>query len=333
MEDLKFTQAVSRLRVLEKRLLDKSKIERMIDSASADEVLRILSETEYANLMSDVKRAEDYELLLSKELKRVYSLIYEISPDKTIIDIMSLRNDYHNIKVLLKGKALDKDLDYLLMPDGNMDVNELKSAIQSGDLRDLNPMAKMAIEEVNKIFADTKDPQQIDIIVDRYMFAHMLDMAKTTKMDFLIDYVKITIDFTNIKTLIRVKKQQKDVKFLREVLIDGGTISLDKFTISLNDSLENFMSKIRATKYFDIIKVGIEEYISTNKLTALEKICDNYIMDYIKKAKYITFGAEPLIAYVLAKETEIKIIRIIMVGKLNNIAPEVIRERVRDVYV
>lgn len=333
MEDLKFTQAVSRLRVLEKRLLDKSKIERMIDSASADEVLRILSETEYANLMSDVKRAEDYELLLSKELKRVYSLIYEISPDKTIIDIMSLRNDYHNIKVLLKGKALDKDLDYLLMPDGNMDVNELKSAILSGDLRDLNSMAKMAIEEVNKIFADTKDPQQIDIIVDRYMFIHMLDMAKTTKMDFLIDYVKITIDFTNIKTLIRVKKQQKDVKFLREVLIDGGTISLDKFTISLNDSLENFMSKIRATKYFDIIKVGIEEYISTNKLTALEKICDNYIMDYIKKAKYITFGAEPLIAYVLAKETEIKIIRIIMVGKLNNIAPEVIRERVRDVYV
>ncbi len=33
------------------------------------------------------------------------------------------------------------------------------------------------------------------------------------------------------------------------------------------------------------------------------------------------------------KETEIKIIRIIMVGKLNNIAEEVIRERLRDIYV
>ena len=32
------------------------------------------------------------------------------------------------------------------------------------------------------------------------------------------------------------------------------------------------------------------------------------------------------------KETEIKIIRIIMVGKLNNVDTSVIRERVREVY-
>ena len=36
---------------------------------------------------------------------------------------------------------------------------------------------------------------------------------------------------------------------------------------------------------------------------------------------------------IYAKETEIKLIRIIMVGKLNNVAEEVIRERLRDSYV
>ena len=36
---------------------------------------------------------------------------------------------------------------------------------------------------------------------------------------------------------------------------------------------------------------------------------------------------------IYAKETEIKIIRIIMVGKLNNIPAEVVRERLRDIYV
>ena len=46
----------------------------------------------------------------------------------------------------------------------------------------------------------------------------------------------------------------------------------------------------------------------------------------------VTTG-EPLLAYIYAKETEIKVIRIIMVGKLNNIAEEVIRERLRDIYV
>ena len=56
-------------------------------------------------------------------------------------------------------------------------------------------------------------------------------------------------------------------------------------------------------------------------------------MEKMKSAKMISFGGEPLLAYIYAKETEIKVIRIIMVGKLNNINGEVIRERLRDIYV
>ena len=35
-----------------------------------------------------------------------------------------------------------------------------------------------AIEEAQRDFLSTKDPQRIDIITDRYMFRHMLDIAK-----------------------------------------------------------------------------------------------------------------------------------------------------------
>ena len=57
MDVMQFTQAISRIWVLETRLLDKAKIERMIEANSADEVLKILEETEYANIMGNVKRA------------------------------------------------------------------------------------------------------------------------------------------------------------------------------------------------------------------------------------------------------------------------------------
>ena len=72
MDIMQFTQVIPRLRVLETRLLDKAKLDRMIDSKSADEALRVLGETEYSNVMSGAKRAEDYEGVLSDELKRVY---------------------------------------------------------------------------------------------------------------------------------------------------------------------------------------------------------------------------------------------------------------------
>ena len=69
MDKMQFTQVIPRIRVLETKLLDKAKIDRMIDANSADEAIKVLQETEYANVMTNVKRAEDYEVILSEELK------------------------------------------------------------------------------------------------------------------------------------------------------------------------------------------------------------------------------------------------------------------------
>jgi len=60
---------------------------------------------------------------------------------------------------------------------------------------------------------------------------------------------------------------------------------------------------------------------------------DNYIIELNKQSKYVHFGPEPIFSYIVAKETEIKVLRIIMVSKLNNIPPDRIRERLRDLYV
>src|SRR5471030_608213 len=108
MDKMQFSQVIPRIRVYETKLLDKSKIDKMIDSNSADEALKMLQETEYASLMSNVKRAEDYEVILSKELKRVFDVMYDISPMKSLVDLMSIKYDYQNIKVILKGMFLKK---------------------------------------------------------------------------------------------------------------------------------------------------------------------------------------------------------------------------------
>ena len=91
MDSMQFAQVIPRLRVLETRLLDKAKIDRMIDGDSANEALKVLQESEYANVMTGVKRAEDYEIVLSKELKRVYELMNDISPDKSLVDLMAIK--------------------------------------------------------------------------------------------------------------------------------------------------------------------------------------------------------------------------------------------------
>lgn len=65
----------------------------------------------------------------------------------------------------------------------------------------------------------------------------------------------------------------------------------------------------------------------------LEKLRDNYILNFSKIGKYVTFGIEPLVGFITAKENDIKNIRIILSGKLNNISNDKIKERIRDTYV
>ncbi|HBJ1647533.1 V-type ATP synthase subunit C [Clostridium botulinum] len=333
MDMMQFSQVIPRLRVYETKLLDKSKIDRMIDSNSANEALKVLQETEYANVMTNVKRAEDYEVILSEELKRLFNLMYEISPMKSLVDLMSIKYDYQNIKVILKGIFLKKDLSYLLIDVGTIEASKLKYLVENNDLRDLPQVMREAVEESKDKFENTKDPQVLDIILDKYMFKQLVQIKNEIKDNFVNKYVESVIDSTNLKTLLRVKKQNKGREFFTSVIIEGGSLDKDKLLGMLNDAVENISNKLAFTDYNDLIKSGIEYYTKTGSVSLLEKLVDNYIMDMMKDAKIIPFGVEPLLAYIYAKETEIKIIRIVMVGKLNNISAEVIRERLRDIYV
>ena len=56
-------------------------------------------------------------------------------------------------------------------------------------------------------------------------------------------------------------------------------------------------------------------------------------MDLIKSQKSNPFTVAPIFSYILAKQNELKAVQIILSGKKNNLPDELIRERIRDLYV
>ena len=67
--------------------------------------------------------------------------------------------------------------------------------------------------------------------------------------------------------------------------------------------------------------------------SAFERWCDNRIIQTISPQNYHAFTIGPVIAYVIARQNEIKTVRIILSGKLNDLPDDSIRERVREMYV
>ena len=167
MDRMDYGQSVVTIRVLEKRLLTKNRIERMIESETCEEVLKLLSETEYSQDMTDIQNSRDYEKILKRETERVFSLVRNMSKNKEVVDILSLKYDYHNLKVLIKSKVFEKDNTNLLMNAGTIDITKFKTKSETQSL-DLPEEILEAIAEIKK--EENLTPQKIDIIVEKYYF-------------------------------------------------------------------------------------------------------------------------------------------------------------------
>lgn len=333
MDIMDFTQAAARIKVLETRLLSRTKIERMVDAKDVEEVIKILGETEYSNAIGEHNKVEEYEKILSAELNRVYKLMYEMSREKIVVDILALKYDYHNLKVLIKEKILQKNLKNLYIAISTIDFPKLRQDYLDNNLGDIDERFNKILENVRKDFEINSDPQRIDILLDRYYFDHLYELAKKADIPLFINYVQNLIDFTNIKSLIRIKKQNKGADFLEEVILCNGKIEKNNIILQANNSLQDILEKF---KNYDIslqLKSGLEFYQQSESLSEFEKQCDNYLMGLNKPSKYINFGPEPIFSYIVAKETEVKVLRIIIVSKLNKLSPNNIRERLRDLYV
>ena len=66
MNRMDYGRSVVTVRVLEKKLLTKNKLDRMIDAETPEEVLKLLGDTEYSQNMSDIQNAQDYEVILKE---------------------------------------------------------------------------------------------------------------------------------------------------------------------------------------------------------------------------------------------------------------------------
>lgn len=333
MSENKYLYSVTRVRALETKLLDKAKIERMVEAKDADEVIKILYETDYAGSISEMKGIEDYESALSQELSKTYELLGEISPVPELTDIFLYRYDIHNLKTLLKSSFLGEENDELLSSVGTIPLQKLKEMVKEKDFRDLNPIIRECAEEVVNEFTVNPDPQLIDVILDKCLFNLMYKTAKDNKSGFLMDYIAAQIDLANIKTFIRVKSMGYGRDFLKKVILDNGKLDFGFYNDIFDEPLETLVERLAYKDYHTVVEDGAASYQKTKSLTRFEKLSDDFLFNIAKKGKYVAFGIEPLVGYLMAKENEVKIIRMIMVGKMNEIPNELIRERLRDVYV
>ena len=110
--------AVASVRSMENKLLSQQKLMQMAEAKSAEEALRLLSDTAYGK--TQVQDVHQFEEMIETHLEETYTSVAKLIPDEALIDIFLYKNDYHNIKVLSKEEILRANYKRFLVRGGTI---------------------------------------------------------------------------------------------------------------------------------------------------------------------------------------------------------------------
>ncbi len=294
------------VRMMEKKLLPQSAVERILD-APLEDAMKLLAQNSSVDFSEwDGKNPSGFEAILQQDLAKTYEFIYSICPDPIVIDIVRLKYKYHNKKALAKSLVTGEDAaEIYIFPEETV---------------------------TGSIDTDITDPQKIDFIYDEQYYRELVQLADLTGNEFIIDYCRMSVDFYNVKVFLRARAMKKPFAQIAGCLIEGGKVPVSKYFDLYDKSLDAVENSLYYQFFGSLIQKGIESFESTGHLGITEKLLDDALMAEVKKSKLVSFGPEVLFAYMLAKENEVRQIRLIMTCKQNDIDSAVIRERLRDNY-
>ena len=328
LKDTDYLFISTRLRSLENRLLNRKRMERMLEARTDEDAAKVLSECGYEGLES--LSAQALERALAAARTETFAELAAVAPNPEIVDVFRMKYDYHNAKALIKCAATGQDAARLLIDAGRVPATQLRESVQRGDLGELPKALRKAMEAASDTLAATGDPQRCDFVLDRAYYAELSQVAKDSRSGFLQDYVRLMIDAANLKSAVRTMRMHKDLEFLNSVIMDGGNVDRAAIASAVmsGGGLENaFAGPLQAAAALG------DETAKGGRQTAFEKACDDALNEYLQTSRMIPFGDSVLVAYMAAKENEITAARIILSGRLSGVSTEAIRERLRDAYV
>jgi len=312
------------LRAKENTMLTREKAERMISAKSAYEAGKILEECGYGD-MSGVT----LQSLGSKINKRRSDVMHDLEtvvPDPKILDLFRIKYDYHNLKAAVKAEALGISPDGLFSGAGRYDIKTLKEELTAEDSGVFSRIFNESLLKARDILARTGDPQLSDFVADNGYFEEFAALSEESGSEFLVRYAKLSIDIANLKSVVRGVRMGKKPEFLKQVLADGGNITVDRIISAADGEAELtgvFDGELRSAAIIgDKVKKG-------GGLTEFERVCDDTLYDMLSEIGFMGYGAEVLIAFICRLESELLDVSIIMSGKLTDTDSETIRARLR----
>lgn len=318
--------AVTRVHNQEQNMLGRADIDRLLAAKTTGEALRLLRDKGWgAPELPD----GDIDALIEFERARVWALVEELAGDMAPFVILRLSTDYHNLKAAIKlayaGRAREDAPRYML-PGGTILAETLLKAAAEHDFSTLSPEMAQTARSAYEALLHTSNSLISDAIVDSGLLTAM-DRAGRASPSLLIRlYARMTVDAAVVKIALRASHMGLARDFLETAIPCAGSLDRDALIASTLSGEGAVLEFLRSSEYAGAANEG------RRSVAALERWFDDCLMERLRPQRYVYEGIEPIAAYLIGREHEIGVVRLILSAKANNLKSDLVAERLRALY-
>lgn len=312
--------ANGRLAVMSTKLWGRDKFNRLAESVSTAECLRILTESGVGGGLT-VTNPNDYELLLKAETDELLKLFAESCYDKHALKYFFAKFDYVNAKVLMKSKYMRTDGVPYCFTGATYDPAALQADFVMDEYGKCSAAMAYACREIDAHFADgERSPQIVDRILDNSMYCDMQVASICGKGVLLKKLFAWEVDTRNLMLVYRAKKANLDKEAFGGLIVRRGTIS-SKVLLDLYDGANPEILPEKYRKFYALCS-NVTSLIEAEKAAKRGR-------DEIVKTYADALSLQPLVEYYYRKCDEIDNIRYVVIAVKNGVDSDKIKENIK----
>ena len=173
-------------------------------------------------------------------------------------------------------------------------------------------------QEALETLLHTRDGQLCDIMIDKAALEAIRKAGKESGEPIIENYADTMVAIADIKIAVRSRKTGKSADFMRSAMAECDGVNVEQLIRAALAGEDEIAQYLEGTAYAKGAQALRES------ASAFERWCDNRMIEMLKPQKYEAFSVGPLLGYLIARETEIKTVRIILTGKQNGFSDEAI---------
>ena len=325
-ENWAYAYQTARVRVLELSMIPRGTFVDMANAPGFAEAAEMLAGSDYT--VEPNADSAAIEQMLATQRAAVRQQFADLMPDDKVVKFLRAREDFTNMRLAIRRVVTERPLGLDYSNEGNVPAEEFEEIFEQENYERFPDYLQDAVEAAVLGYYEKKDIRRIDYELDRIEQDWRIKEATQTKQTFILSLARIRVDLNNIRTMLRLKMAEREEE--TEFFLPGGFVEVDKFVQGLETGLEGIAQLFFATPYAELLEAAIPYLRSEQSFLKLEKECEDFVKGFLKTTRSIASGPQPVVAYFLMKEAEIRTVRMVLTGKKNGLDAKLITDRLGE---